>query len=376
MRFRDGSTSEEGLKQARRRRRTSLLVLLTVVIATALVAVYVTRGAIKGSDSGGSSPDGANVGCVGDQNTPGGPDPWGGCWPGPQNTGYPQGLPGDTRDPVTLTDYRGPTTISECGAVIDSKIVDGDIVVAVGNGTNSPETPCVTIKNSLVKGVIHTDEADFGPVVVTDSEVAVPGLSWWENIGRYNVFVWRVNSHGSEGVIKCANYCSAYDSWVHGMHLGGEYHYNAFGGNGVEPEDGYFIVEHNWASCGDWASWDPEIGSDAGCSAAIGFYGDFAPIRNVTISKNFLAGATIDEKVPSAQHRQPGYCLNPGYYPGKPYPIPSNVVVKDNVFGRGETGTCGVFGPANNLNASGKSEGNIWENNRFDDGSTIDRPEV
>ena len=84
------------------------------------------------------------------------------------------------RTPVTLTAYAGPTTISKCGVVIDSKIVSEDIVVTAGNGTHSPDTPCVTIKNSLVKGVIHTDAASHGPVVVTDTEVAVPGLSWWK----------------------------------------------------------------------------------------------------------------------------------------------------------------------------------------------------
>ena len=198
------------------------------------------------------TPSAQQAGCVGSVNSPGGADLWGGCWPGAHNTGYPQGLPGDDRAPVTLTSYTGPTTISKCGVVIDSKIVSGEIVVTAGNGTHSPDTPCVTIKNSLVKGVIHTDAASYGPVVVTDTEVAVPGLSWWENIGRYNVFVWRVNSHGSEGVIKCADYCAAYDSWVHGMYLGGSYHYNAFGGNGMESANGYFTIEHNWASCGDW----------------------------------------------------------------------------------------------------------------------------
>jgi hypothetical protein len=312
-------------------------------------------------------------GCVGVVNTPGGADPWGGCWPGPHNTGYPHGLPGDTRAPVTLTAYTGPTTISKCGVVIDSKIVSDEIVVTAGNGTHSPDTPCVTIKNSLVKGVIHTDDASYGPVVVTDTEVAVPGLSWWENIGRYNVFVWRVNSHGSEGVIKCADYCAAYDSWVHGMYLGGKYHYNAFGGNGMESANGYFAIEHNWASCGDWADWDPQ--HDAGCSADIGFYGDFAPIRNITINKNYLAGARIASNVPQAGSAQPGYCLNPGHYQGKPYPNPSNVKVTNNVFGRGDTGKCGMFGPTNSLNGAGKSDGNVWENNKYDDGAIISRPE-
>lgn len=314
-------------------------------------------------------------GCVEGANTPGSVDPWGGCWPGPQNTGYPQGLPGDKRPKVELTNYTGPTTIKECGLVIDSQVVASDLVIEVGNGTHSPDTPCVTIKNSLVKGVIHTDAATFGPVVVSDTEVAVPGLSWWENIGRYNVFVTRVNSHGSEGVVKCASYCSVTDSWVHGMHLGGEYHYNAVGGNGIEPDDGYFKIDHNWTSCGDWVSWDEKPGNDAGCSAVIGFYGDFAPIRNITISKNYLAGMTSGQSIPSAQDRQPGYCLNPGYYPGKPFPGPTKLVIKDNLFGRGSSGKCGVFGPTNSLNAAGKPGDNVWENNKFEDGEAIGRPE-
>jgi hypothetical protein len=276
---------------------------------------------------------------------------------------------------VELTEYTGPTTIRQCGVAIESKIVTGDIVVEVGNGTRSPDTPCVTIRNSLVKGVIHTDAASYGPVVVTDTEVAVPGLSWWENIGRYNVFVWRVNSHGSEGVIKCADNCAAHDSWVHGMQLGGAYHYNAFGGNGMETPSGSFVIEHNWASCGDWVGVEPDVSGDAGCSAVIGFYGDFAPIRNITINRNYLAGSRIDPSVPEAENRQPGYCLNPGYYPGKPYPSPSNVKVTDNVFGRGSNGKCGVFGPANSLNAVGADDGNVWSDNRFEDGTVIPRVE-
>lgn len=343
------------------------------VIVVAVIALLIVR--VPGVPAAeGSSPTAAAE-CAEGSNTPGSADPWGGCWPGPQNTGYPQGLPGDLRPTVELTDYTGPTTIKECGVVIDSQVVPSDLVVEAGNGTHSAETPCVTIKNSLVKGVIHTDAPAFGPVVVSDTEVAVPGLSWWENIGRYNVFVSRVNSHGSEGVVKCASYCSVTDSWVHGMHLGGEYHYNAVGGNGIEPEDGYFNIEHNWTSCGDWASWDKEPGNDAGCSAVIGFYGDFAPIRNITMSKNFLAGMTGDQAIPSAQDRQPGYCLNPGYYPGKPHPVPRKMVIKDNVFGRGSSGKCGVFGPVNSLNAVGKPADNVWENNTFDDGEIISRPE-
>ena len=311
--------------------------------------------------------------CVGAANSPGGADPWGGCWPGPQNTGYPHGLPGDTRKPVTLTAYTGPTTIRSCGVVIDSKIVTGDVLIQAGNGSTSKDKPCVTIRNSLVKGVIFSEEGRFGPTVVTDTEVAPEGLSWWENVGRTNMFVARVNSHGSQGVIKCEQNCEAVDSWVHGMVLGGAYHYNAFGSNGMSS--GSFVIRHNWASCGDWTAQDDKT-ADAGCSAAIGFYGDFDPIRNITIDRNYLVGTSQSgNKTSSDTDRQAGYCLNPGYYPGKPNPAPSNVKVTSNVFGRGDSGKCGVFGPTNSLNKVGDPKGNTWSDNRWVDGVAIGRPE-
>ncbi|KRA24986.1 hypothetical protein ASD65_11540 [Microbacterium sp. Root61] len=308
------------------------------------------------------------AGCVGAANTPGGADPWGGCWPGPQNTGYPQGLPGDTRTAVKLTTYTGPTTIRSCGVVIDSKVINSTIIIEAGNGTTSKSTPCVTIRNSLVKGVIFSEKSSYGPVLIEDTEVSPPDLPWWENIGRSNFFAYRVNSHGGEGVIKCDTNCEAKDNWVHGMELGGSYHYNAFGGNGTNN----FRIEHNYASCGDWSKVS-ERTSDAGCSAVIGFYGDYATNQNITITRNFLA-SSFDTSA-SGKHTQAAYCLNPGYYPGKPYPDTKNIIVTDNVFARGGSGTCGVYGPTNSLNKSGAPNGNVWANNRFSDGTAISRPE-
>ncbi len=305
-----------------------------------------------------------NGSCVGAKNTPGGPDGMGGCWPGPHNTGYPHGLQGDTRTPVTLTTYTGPQEIKTCGVVIDSKRVPFDLLVTAGNGTHSPNTPCVTIKNSLVEGTIHTDNTNQGPVVISDTEVAVE-TSWWASIGFYNTFTWRVNSHGGQGTIKCADYCASYDSWVHGMILDREYHYNAFGGNGMEAANGYFIIDHAYASCGDFAGKTASaVPGPAGCSADIGFYGDFAPIRNITINRTFFA-STVASQITDTQ---PGYCLNPGYYPGKPYPNPSNVVITNNVFAKGPTGKCGVFGA---INTWLSGSGNVATNNKYDDGTNV-----
>lgn len=310
----------------------------------------------------------ATASCVGAANTPGGPDPWGGCWPGAYNTGYPHGLTGDTRTPVTLTNYTGPTTITSCGTVIDSKTVPQDLIITASNGTHSKDTPCVTIKNSLVNGVIFAEQDNYGPVLVMDTEVHPSGLSWWENIGRNNMFVYRVNSHGSEGVIKCGTYCEAKDNWVHGMEVGGSYHYNAVGGN----EANTWNIEHNYLTCGDWETVDSDAGSDAGCSAVIGFYGDFGPITNITINRNFLQSSFVTG---AQDFRQAGYCINPGYYPGKPYPAPSNMTITNNIFGRGLSNKCGVFGPSNSLNAIGSPNGNVWSGNMYTDGTVINRVE-
>lgn len=309
--------------------------------------------------------------CIGAANAPGGPDPWGGCWPGPHNTGYPKGLQGDTRTPVTLTNYTGPQEIKTCGAVIENKIVPW-LYISAGNGTHSPNTPCITIKNSWVKGTVFSDSSSAGPVLIQDTEIDSDGdLPYIENAGRYNYFMYRINSHGGQGVLKCAAYCEAKDNWVHGMTVGKAYHYNAVGGNGMEA--GSFLVDHNWLSCGDWESVQPGIENDAGCSAVIGFYGDFAPIRNITINRNFLK-STYDMSA-SGIFRQAGYCLNPGYYVGKPNPNPTNMTITDNIFARGGSGKCGVYGPTNSLNKVGAGATNIWSGNRYEDGVAIPRPE-
>jgi len=51
------------------------------------------------------------------------------------------------------------------------------------------------------------------------------------------------------------------------------------------------------------------------------------------------------------------------------------VKVTNNVFGRGYSGKCGVYGPTNSLNAAGKPNGNVWDNNKYEDGAMVDRPE-
>jgi hypothetical protein len=323
--------------------------------------------------------------CPEPANTPGGADPWGGCWPGAHNTGYPQGLPGDNRTPVTLTEYTGPDTITSCGTTIDSKIINSWIAVTAGNGTHSPDTPCVTVTNSLINGTIRTDTNADGPLLIEDTELDTHdeamdvGIPFIENLGRYNVFAYRVNSHGGDPTIKCEEYCVTKDSWTHAGTLGGtDRHYNAIGSNGIAA--GTWNIEHNSASCGDWedenTTTDPANG-DAGCSSDIGFYGDFYAVQNITIHRNLLRGAT-DNAFTNESGNQPAYCLNPGYYVGKPFPQPINMTITDNVFGRsGDFGSnCGTAGTSNSVEDDADPEATVtWSGNQFTDGTTVARPQ-
>ncbi len=336
------------------------------------------------SASGGSAVKfGASVpagSCVGAANEPGGPDPWGGCWPGPHNTGYPQGLPGDARPATTLTNYSGPAEINSCGTVIENKLVNTWLLLKVGNGTHSKDTPCLTIRNSKIIGTINTMDSSKGPILIEDSEITTVdeattyGIPFVENLGRYNIFAYRVKSLGGDPTIKCAAYCETKDSMVYAPTLGGnDRHYNAIGGNGMEA--GSWNIEHNYASCGDWSgtsTGSPPTG-DTGCSAAIGFYGDFSPVRNITIHRNLIRSSYVVSG--GQEFRQSAYCLNPGYYVGKPYPNPTNMTVTDNIFHRSLSGKCGIFGPTNSLNKVGLGATNVWSGNRYTDGTVINRVE-
>lgn len=298
-------------------------------------------------------------GCVGAPNTPGGPDPWGGCWPGPHNTGVPIDVVGK------LTDYTGPTTISNCGVVIDSKIINSDLLITASNGTHSAATPCVTIKNSKIVGPIHIDTVNQGPLLITDSEIAVNGGAWWASVGFYNTFGYRLNSHGGHGTLKCQAYCEYHDSWIHGMHLEKKYHYNAIGSNGNEVETSPFVVKHNYMDCGGFSSQKaPE--EEAGCTSDLGLLGDYGPASTTTVSRNFFAPAVETAEFPI--HTQPGYCFSTPFQTSKPYNYGFDLIFTENIFAKGPTGKCGVFGPVSGWTGG---NGNVWSGNKWDDGTTL-----
>jgi hypothetical protein len=345
-----------------------------------LVISYVVPGPQAQSGQGAGAPASRSTAggpCTAPRNAPDGPDPWGGCWPGPDNTGVPVGtvlknVPQDVSSGSgwnwNATD--GAIYVTGCNVVLDGLNVNGDIYLRSGNGTQSAATPCLTIKNSKINGFIDVDDycliKQCGPLVMTDDEIALPGSADRSSLGLTNWYAWRINSHGGHGTLACDGHCEVHDSWIHGFYLERSFHYNAVGSNGDGA--GPFVVDHNYLSCGDFWAENPDTNGSAGCSADLGLYGDFGAIANVTITRNYFAPAAVTNTF--RDNYQPSYCINTNNpQPGKPHPDATNEVVTDNVFARGHDGKCGVYGPVSSWQSGG---GNIWRGNKWDDGTPLE----
>jgi len=134
-------------------------------------------------------------------------------YPAAHNTGYPQGLSGDTRKKVTLTPYTGPMTITVAGTVIDGKDINGHIEIKAKN---------VTIRNSRIRVVnvqAVTSTDDNANLRIEDTEIdgqlkdaSTGGIAL---IGRTGFTLLRVNAHGSGDILRIDGRGTVQDSWLH-----------------------------------------------------------------------------------------------------------------------------------------------------------------
>lgn len=252
------------------------------------------------------------------------------AWPGPDNTGVPAGK--------TLTPYSGPTRITAANTVIDSKTINSDLVIAAAG---------VRITNTRMVGHIDVDCGGCS-LTVEDSEVNYPSVFLGPTIGYHNVTVRRSEIVGGGASINCGNNCLVEDSWLHGQLSVGDSHNNAYLSNGGSN----VTLRHNTLDCSA-----PDNGVGGGCSADASFFGDFAPIANITIDNNLYVASASS-----------GYCGYFGWNPGKAFgDNPTNVKVTNNVVQRGPNGKCGIWGPDTSFKPSGA--GNVWTGNKWDDGT-------
>jgi hypothetical protein len=265
-------------------------------------------------------------------------------FPNANNTGVPTG--------TVLTAYSGPTTITTNGTVIDSKTITGDLQIKATD---------VVIKNSkITNGSVYTpDGATNYSFTLQDSEVSNPGgvgSAGRTMVGEANFTVLRSEISGGNRGIYCRKNCTVQDSYVHGIQVVDNLHASA-----IRVSQGAKLI-HNTVLCDA-----PDINSDGGCSADLTGYPDFEPVKNNTMQGNLFKATTG------------GFCAYGGTSTGKPYSNASDnatyIVFKDNVFERGtnrsDHGTfiCGYYGSITDFN--GSRTGNVWTNNKYDDGTVI-----
>jgi hypothetical protein len=321
-------------------------------------------------------------------NAPDSPDPWGGCWPGPSSTGVPAGTV-LTRVPQDATSGPGWTwnasnqavEVNSCNVTISGLLITGSFSDNAGNGTSSPATPCVTLKNSKVIGYVDVN----GPLVMSYDEIDTADMPTYTasdgstiqvnraNISYGNFYEDHVNNHGGNGPDHCDGNCIVKDSWEHGLVVQSTFHMNGIGGNGNGPGNKLTAI-HDYINCGDQAATLPGAvvgGGNAGCSGDLSVFPDFNQVT-LDAEYNYLAPAGPNY----ADGSQVAVCLYPGQGTQKPYPTIGDYIA-NNVFGRGVTGQCGVYGPIagwdnGTVHQRGTDSGNVWgAGNRYDDGTPI-----
>jgi len=294
------------------------------------------------STSPSATPPSRSGTCPNAKHVPGGPDGFGGCWPYAGNTGIPTG--------TVLSAYTGPCTVTTADLVLDAKTVKCDPMVIKARN--------VRITRTKINGSVLVDAPNAGySFTITDSEVDAGPIAPGDTddnsaIGKSNFTATRVNTHGGKRGIWCEYACTVQDSWVHGQ---------APDPSGVAHESGIRMgdgatIRHNSITCDA-----PDFPPDAGCSAGLTGYGDFAPIRNNTILRNLFVASTGGTCAYGGASGDDG---------SKPYGKQSgNITFQENVFQRGRGGKCGYYFPITDFDSS--RPGNRWIDNRWDDGTVL-----
>jgi hypothetical protein len=280
------------------------------------------------------SPSPISTECSGAKNTPGGPDPFAGCFPGPNNTGVPGG--------TNLTTYTGSCSIRTDNLVIDSMTINCSILNYAQN---------VTIRNSVLNGTFKNNDSPTATATVQDTTVNA-GSAFQGAFEGANLNLLRVNVSGGEHSVHCWSNCSVRDSYLHDQFDGGAlgWHQNGFLSNGGSN----FTVVHNSVGC---------IG---GCTGDITFINDDS-ISHATVDKNLLLATP-----------PPAFCAYPAGGSVSKTGVSSYMVWTDNVLQRGANRRCGIYGPvyewkAQTGNPNQDGYMNVWSGNIWDDGTVVGR---
>jgi hypothetical protein len=298
---------------------------------------------------------GSGSGCSGAASTPGGPDPWGGCFPGPTNTGVPAGtnlvtVNSSAQDPPNsalpsdnlgwnYSSSDGAIDITKAGAVIDGVSSSGVNDNVAGAG--------FTMKDSEMNGVINSSGSN-GAILIESSTINGGQQGSYPTVGVPNVTVQDSDLYGGKDEVNCeGNNCTVDNSWLHDNYAGNfALHQQGFFADGNSND----TLTHNSIFC------------TGGCTADVSMLGGE---NGVSVSKNLLV-ASPDSS----------FCVYPGPDASNmsQWPI-SNVSWSDNVLQRGHNGQCDAsYGAVYGWYPSQctPSSSCTWTGNMWDDGTALD----
>jgi hypothetical protein len=299
------------------------------------------------STSTSSSPPAANAGCSGASNTPGGSDPWGGCFPGAQNTGA---LASKELVNVDISSGFSPnSSLTADNAGWKFSASDGYIIVTARNavidgisdsaGIYVPAGDSLTVKDSKT-GLINDEGASL---LVENSTLNGGAQSEYPTIGGSNITVENSNISGGKDEINCeGDSCTVENSWLHDNFSTPSSHQQGFLANGGPN----YTLQHNSIYC------------TGGCTADVSFLSND---DHVTVNDNLLVTSPDS-----------AYCVYPG--PNASSGVGANDVVwTNNVFQRGAAGKCATYGPVYGWYPS-DGTGNVWSGNKWDNGQALSAP--
>lgn len=289
-------------------------------------------------------------------NTPDGPDPWGGCWPGPVSTGIPAGttlqrVPEDVDTAEAAGgsnadwrwDYVNNFIRYTGDAVLDGLIVNGNGYV---NGN-----PQVTITNTRYLGCVNGPSSALGPgSIVRDSEIFGDCTGLYTKCDSTSpCLVERTEFMNSSHSIHPNGYTTIKDSYFHDLALPSPsdtpstiIHQDVF----MVESGRYVTFTHNFIST--WVN---------NASIFIQNYNqsDANGVGNFTIANNYIGG--VDSTVQNQEGPSFRAILieNKGFYGRQ-----NTVLVQNNVFNRGYSGTLitipqGAPAPTGNVYTDGAS---------------------
>jgi hypothetical protein len=235
-----------------------------------------------------------------------------------------------------------PNTITTANTTLDGCRFSGGLTIQASN---------VTITRSRVEGRVmatYLTNYSLRGLRLVDVEIDGGGRLDPTNqaaIGNDDYTCLRCHVHGTGRGANLGNNVTIQDSYLHDWVYSNGAHQTAIQTNGGSG----FRIIHNNLVCNS---------GGPGCSSALSFYGDFAPVKDALVQNNLF-------------NTNGAYCTYGGSVSGKPYPRGTYIRYIDNLFGKQFYKGCGTYGPVATFEYY---EGNVWTGNRWQDGSGLVQP--